>query len=122
MAPIIEASGAMHLVDEIPAEDENKLRCMSRVFLRGGMDIFDMTEFAMNAYKIGRETEARRHQCFVLGSLEDVEKISILRALEATGFNPVKAAYVLKIGKTTMYRKLKYFGIDLKKSEEVVNE
>lgn len=112
MGAFMEASGAMHLVDEIPAEDAIKLRGMVRVFFRADMDSFDMVEFAQNAYKIGRDTEARRHQCFVLGSLEDVERISILRAMEATGFNPIKAAAVLKIGKSTIYRKLRYFKID----------
>lgn len=119
MGAMVEASGAMHLVDEIPVDDEKKLRGMSRVFLRGGMDLVDMTEFATNAYKIGRETEARRHQCFVLGSLEDAEHIAILRAMESTGFQPLKAAAVLKIAKTTMYRKLKYFRIEYRKSKEM---
>src|SRR5229473_6873184 len=102
----IEASGAMHLVKEIPIDDAKKLRGMARVYLRAGMDVFDLQEFAENAYKIGRETEARRHEFMILGSLEDVEHISILRAMEATKFNPAKAAAILKIGKTTMYRKL----------------
>lgn len=122
MAAIMEASGAMHLVKDIPVEDEKKLRGMARVYLRSGMDVFDLTEFAQNAYKIGRETEARRHQFMILGSLEDVEHVSVLRAMEATGFNPAKAAQVLKIGKTTMYRKLAYFGVEYRKNQKEPEE
>ncbi len=118
MGAFIEASGAMHLVKDIPADDDIKLRDMVRVFFRSAMDEGDMIEFAQNVYKIGRETEARRHQCFILGSLEDAEHISIKRAMEATGFSPVKAAAILKIGKTTMYRKLDYFQIPYGRKQE----
>jgi transcriptional regulator with PAS, ATPase and Fis domain len=118
MGAFIEASGAMHLVKDIPADDDIKLRDMVRVFFRSDMDKGDMIEFAQNVYKIGRETEARRHQCFIVGSLEDVEHISIKRAMEATGFSPTKAAAILKIGKTTMYRKLDYFQIPYRRKQE----
>ena len=112
MGAMVEVSGAMHLVKEIPIDDDRKLTGMARVYLRSGIDLVDMTEFARDAYKIGRETEARRHQCFVIGSLEDAEYIAIMRAMEAERFHPLKAAGILKIAKTTMYRKLKYYGID----------
>lgn len=122
MPAIMEVSGAMHIVKEVPAEDDIKLAAMARVFLRADIDLYDMIEFAQNAYKIGRETEARRNQCFCVGSLEEVERISILRALEATSFNPIKAARVLKIARTTMYRKLQYFGIDYGRKKEQPEE
>jgi transcriptional regulator of acetoin/glycerol metabolism len=122
MGAVMETSGAMHLIKEIPADDGKKLHCMARVFLKSDMDMFDLIEFAENAYKIGRETEARRHQCYVLGSLEDAEYISILRALEATGFSPSKAAHILKIGKSTMYRKLEYFKIDYGQKKDETEE
>jgi transcriptional regulator of acetoin/glycerol metabolism len=109
--PCMEISGAMHLVREIPVEDDSKLGMLSRCFAHQAQDATNLWEFARNAYKIGRETEARRHQCFVLGTLADVEKISILRAMEASGRNPLKAAKLLDIGKTTMYRKLKEYGV-----------
>lgn len=111
MSHLMEASGAMHVVKEIPADDKQKLHAMSRVFLRSGMDIFDMMTFAENAYKMGRETEAKRHQAFAIGSMEDMERVAILRAMETCGHVPIKAAGILRIGRTTMYRKLKYFGI-----------
>lgn len=122
MGAMMEASGAMHLVDQIPVDDEKKLRGMSRVFLRDGMDLYDMMEFATNAYKIGRETEARRHECFILGSLEDAEHISILRAMEAAGFDAMKARAILKIGRSTMYRKLKYFRIHYAGEKKVTED
>ena len=40
-------------------------------------------------------------------NLERLERQAILRALQTTGFDKTKAARVLGIGKTTMYRKLK---------------
>jgi DNA-binding NtrC family response regulator len=40
-------------------------------------------------------------------NLERLERQAILRALQTNGFDKAKAARVLGIGKTTMYRKLK---------------
>lgn len=110
--PLMEISGAMHLVREIPVEDEQKLVRMARCYANQTQDALDLAEFARNAYKIGRETEARRHQSFALGTLADVEKVSILRAMEASSFNPAKAAKLLDIGRTTIYHKLKEYGIE----------
>jgi len=44
--------------------------------------------------------------------LADVEKDTILKALEATGGDRAKAAQMLGIGRTTLYRKLKEYKID----------
>jgi two-component system NtrC family response regulator len=44
--------------------------------------------------------------------LEDVEKNHILSILEQTGGNKTKAAEILGIGLTTLYRKLQTYGID----------
>ena len=43
-------------------------------------------------------------------NLERLERQAILRALQSTGFDKAKAARLLGIGKTTMYRKLKEIG------------
>lgn len=108
----MEVSGAMHLVGEIPAEDQKKLTMIARYAVRQSLDVMELLQLARNAYKVGRETEAKRHQCFVIGTLEDVEGITIRRALESCDFNPMRAAKLLNIGKSTMYRKMQYFGIE----------
>lgn len=47
-------------------------------------------------------------------SLEDVEKSHIIEALKETSGNVVEASGYLKIGKSTLYRKVKKYNIDLK--------
>jgi DNA-binding NtrC family response regulator len=126
MSGSMEVSGAMHLVKEIPVEDDKKLRGMARLFLRSGLDMVDMVEFAHGAYRIGRETEAQRHQCFLVGTMETYELLAVRRAMETCGNNPIKAARMLGIGRSTMYRKLQQFGIPygnkIKPDEVTVDE
>ncbi|PWU09804.1 MAG: hypothetical protein C5B51_05565 [Terriglobia bacterium] len=50
-----------------------------------------------------------RQQVF---SISDSEKRAILQALEATGGERGKAARLLQIGRTTLYRKMKEYGMD----------
>jgi len=45
-------------------------------------------------------------------SIPDVEKRAIERALSATGGERAKAAHLLGIGRTTLYRKMKEYGLD----------
>ncbi|MGH9469537.1 MAG: sigma-54-dependent transcriptional regulator [Terriglobia bacterium] len=45
-------------------------------------------------------------------SLEDLERRAILNALQIAGGDRVRAAKLLGIGKTTIYRKLKEYGLD----------
>lgn len=47
-------------------------------------------------------------------SLEDIEKKHIIEALKETGGNVVEACGYLKIGKSTLYRKVKKYNISLK--------
>jgi two-component system response regulator HydG len=47
-----------------------------------------------------------------LSTLEELEKKAILQALEATGGDRLRAAKLLGIGKTTIYRKLKEYGLE----------
>ncbi len=46
-----------------------------------------------------------------LSQMEDMERRAILKMLEATGGDRVRAAKALGIGKTTIYRKLKEYGL-----------
>jgi transcriptional activator for dhaKLM operon len=45
-------------------------------------------------------------------SLPDSERDAIGRALAATGGERQKAASLLKIGRTTLYRKMKQYGME----------
>jgi two-component system, NtrC family, response regulator AtoC len=50
--------------------------------------------------------------CNELTSLAEHEKAHILRTLEATNYNKVRAAGILGIPRTSLWRKIKKFGID----------
>ncbi|HLY62863.1 MAG TPA: helix-turn-helix domain-containing protein, partial [Terriglobia bacterium] len=45
-------------------------------------------------------------------SLKELERQAIAKALQAAGGSPVRAAKLLGIGKTTIYRKLKEYGLE----------
>jgi transcriptional regulator of acetoin/glycerol metabolism len=45
-------------------------------------------------------------------SLHDSERRSIVKALESTGGERAKTALLLGIGRTTLYRKMKQYGIE----------
>jgi two-component system, NtrC family, response regulator len=44
--------------------------------------------------------------------LDEIEKLHILKVLEETNENKTRTAEILGIGLTTLYRKLKEYGID----------
>ena len=47
-----------------------------------------------------------------LSTLRELERRAILEALETTGGDRLRAAKLLGIGKTTIYRKLKEYGVE----------
>lgn len=47
-------------------------------------------------------------------TMAELEKLLIIKALNATNGNVIKASQLLKIGQATVYRKIKAFKIDLK--------
>jgi len=53
-----------------------------------------------------------RHDPRALATLQELEQRAILQALEATKGDRIRAAKLLGIGKTTIYRKLKEYGLD----------
>jgi two-component system response regulator HydG len=53
-----------------------------------------------------------RHDPGTLATLHELEQRAILQALEATKGDRLRAAKLLGIGKTTIYRKLKEYGLD----------
>ena len=60
-------------------------------------------------YHLARKSSTRQD----LGTLQALEQQAIRQALQATGGDRVRAAKLLGIGKTTIYRKLKEYGIDV---------
>ena len=59
-------------------------------------------------YHLGATASTRQE----LSTLETMERQAICQALKATGGDRVRAAQVLGIGKTTIYRKLKEYGLE----------
>jgi two-component system response regulator HydG len=53
-----------------------------------------------------------RHDPRTLSTLQELEQRAILQALEATQGDRLRAAKLLGIGKTTIYRKLKEYGLE----------
>jgi len=77
---------------------------------RGGRIAPDALPPQLRAESVGGDGAAR--------SLEDVEAAHIARVLESTDWNQDKAAGVLGIGRTTLWRKLKRYGIKRAKRTE----
>ena len=50
-------------------------------------------------------------------TLEELEKLHILKTLEKQAWNQKKASEVLGISTTTLWRKLKAYGIELKRKD-----
>ncbi len=51
-------------------------------------------------------------RAFPVISIPESEKAAIVRALAATGGERSRAAAILRIGRTTLYRKMKQYGLD----------
>ena len=64
-------------------------------------------------YQLARSSSTRQD----LGTLQTLEQQAIRQALQATGGDRVRAAKLLGIGKTTIYRKLKEYGIETNPTE-----
>jgi len=64
-------------------------------------------------YNLGRKSSSRQD----LTTLQALEQQAIRQALRATGGDRARAAKLLGIGKTTIYRKLKEYGIDASPAE-----
>jgi len=77
---------------------------------KGGRIAPDALPPQLRAESVGGDGAAR--------SLEDVEAAHIARVLESTDWNQDKAAGILGIGRTTLWRKLKRYGIKRAKRTE----
>ncbi|MGH9326787.1 MAG: sigma-54-dependent transcriptional regulator [Terriglobia bacterium] len=83
--------------------------CIQRVLSLGSgplVHLRDLPPAVLGNLKIKNEPVDEPH------SLEDLERRAILNALQTAGGDRVRAAKLLGIGKTTIYRKLKEYGLE----------
>jgi len=82
--------------------------CVQRALALGSGPLIQVRDLPSNLlYRVGREAAGGD----VL-SLKELERKAILQALDAARGDRVRAAKLLGIGKTTIYRKLKEYGIE----------
>jgi len=84
--------------------------CIQRAVSLGSGNFVQMQDLpSAMLYHLARKSSSRQD----LGTLQALEQQAIRQALQATGGDRVRAAKLLGIGKTTIYRKLKEYGIDV---------
>jgi two-component system response regulator HydG len=83
--------------------------CIQRALALGSAPEIRMVDLPSNLlYSVGEV----RHDPRALATLQELEQRAILQALEATQGDRLRAAKLLGIGKTTIYRKLKRYGLE----------
>ena len=88
--------------------------CIQRAVSLGSGTFIQMQDLpSAMLYHLARKSSSRQD----LGTLQALEQQAIRQALQATGGDRVRAAKLLGIGKTTIYRKLKEYGIDVTPAE-----
>jgi two-component system response regulator HydG len=88
--------------------------CIQRAVSLGSGTFIQMQDLpSAMLYHLARQTSSRQD----LSTLQALEQQAIRQALQATGGDRVRAAKLLGIGKTTIYRKLKEYGIDVTPAE-----
>jgi two-component system response regulator HydG len=88
--------------------------CIQRAVSLGSGTFIQMQDLpSAMLYQLARQSASRQDQ----GTLQALEQQAIRQALQATGGDRVRAAKLLGIGKTTIYRKLKAYGIDMNPTE-----
>jgi DNA-binding NtrC family response regulator len=88
--------------------------CIQRAVSLGSGTFIQMQDLpSAMLYHLARKSSSRQD----LGTLQALEQQAIRQALQATGGDRVRAAKILGIGKTTIYRKLKAYGIDVTAAE-----
>jgi DNA-binding NtrC family response regulator len=82
--------------------------CIQRALALGSGPEIQMRDLPSNLLYI-QETGTREQQ---VATLRDLERDAIRQALEVTAGDRVRAAKLLGIGKTTVYRKIKEYGLE----------
>jgi DNA-binding NtrC family response regulator len=78
--------------------------CVQRAVSLGGPPLIQLKDLPTNLLSPVEDPNS--------GGLQDLERRAILRALETSGGDRVRAAKLLGIGKTTIYRKLREYGLE----------
>jgi DNA-binding NtrC family response regulator len=88
--------------------------CIQRAVSLGSGTFIEMQDLpSAMLYHLARKSSSRQD----MTTLQALEQQAIRQALQATGGDRVRAAKLLGIGKTTIYRKLKEYGIDATPAE-----
>jgi two-component system response regulator HydG len=94
---------------EWPGNVRELENCIQRVLALGSAPQIRVEDLPSNLlYFVGRP----RRDAAALATLRELEQRHILQALEATKGDRLRAARLLGIGKTTIYRKLKEYGLE----------
>jgi two-component system response regulator HydG len=113
-----EQSGVSGVAEEVmtrllsydwPGNVRELENCIQRALALGSGPELQMKDLPTNLLYLvpGPSPQAKS-----LITLQELEKKAILQALEATGGDRLRAAKLLGIGKTTIYRKLKEYGLE----------
>jgi DNA-binding NtrC family response regulator len=94
---------------EWPGNIRELENCIQRAVALGAGPIIQMQDLPSSMIMRLSGTPSSRRE---LSTLQSLERRAILQALEATGGDRVRAAKLLGIGKTTIYRKLKEYGLE----------
>ena len=82
--------------------------CIQRALVLGAGSVIQVKDLPSNVlYPVGAPTEGPE-----ISPLQELERRAIVQALEVTGGDRLRAAKLLGIGKTTIYRKLKEYGLE----------
>ena len=94
---------------EWPGNVRELENCIQRALALGSAPQIRVEDLPSNLlYFVGQP----RHDVAALATLRELEQRHILQALEATKGDRLRAARLLGIGKTTIYRKLKEYGLE----------
>ena len=117
-----DSKSAMEISDEAlgrlmsydwPGNVRELENCIQRAVSLGSGPFIQMQDLpSAMLYHVVRNSSSRQDT----GTLQALEQQAIQEALHATGGDRVRAAKLLGIGKTTIYRKLKEYGIDVNPS------
>ncbi len=94
---------------EWPGNVRELENCIQRAVSLGSGTFVQMQDLPSSLlYHLGHGPSSRQD----LGTLQAIEQQAIRHALQATGGDRIRAAKMLGIGKTTIYRKLREYGIE----------
>jgi two-component system response regulator HydG len=103
-----EALGRL-MSHEWPGNVRELENCIQRAVSLGSGTFIQMQDLpSAMLYRLARKSSSQQD----LTTLQALEEQAIRQALQATGGDRVRAAKLLGIGKTTIYRKLKEYGIE----------